>query len=310
MSLVDPLTVRACTVDDVEAVLALARADEERVTGLPSRLVAGDVRDWWQSVDLAANSWLVLSSESGAPLAVVWLDRQGTDLGTSFPVPSATHPQSLPLLVDLVERRAAELGLARLHVAAIVPDPRAEELLTRRGYREVRRFFEMAVELAAPPPAIEPGDGFSLQTATPEDGREFHQTISEAFEDHWESHPLPFDEWWRRRTGDPDFDISWWFTMRQGDRMVAAVRNVPHRNGGVYVASLGVRRGWRGRGLAKALLGHTFARAWQAGLPRITLGVDATNPTGATALYRSVGMTTELETAVWERPLTNTPPQP
>jgi mycothiol synthase len=89
--------------------------------------------------------------------------------------------------------------------------------------------------------------------------------------------------------------------VREGDRTVAAIRNVPARNGGVYVASLGVRRDQRGRGLAKALLRHTFARAYQAGFPRITLGVDATNPTGATALYRSVGMATELVTAVWEK---------
>lgn len=56
MSVVDPLAVRACTAGDVEAVLALVRGDEERVTGHPSRLLEGDVRDWWQSIDLAANS--------------------------------------------------------------------------------------------------------------------------------------------------------------------------------------------------------------------------------------------------------------
>ncbi len=44
------LSVRPCTADDVGAVLALARADEERVTGRPSQLVAGDIRDWWSSM--------------------------------------------------------------------------------------------------------------------------------------------------------------------------------------------------------------------------------------------------------------------
>lgn len=310
MSDVDTLAVRACTAGDVEAVLALVRADEERVFGRPSRLVEGDVRDWWQSIDLAANSWLVTSSRSAAPVGVVWLERQGTDLGVSFPIAAAAHPEALPLLVDLVERRAAELGLARLHVAVLVPDPPAEELLRGRGYQDVRRFFEMAIELDGPPPAVALPDGFSLQVAAPEDGRAFHETISEAFEDHWEHHHQPFDEWWRLRTSDPEFDISWWFTVREGDRTVAAIRNVPARNGGVYVASLGVRRAWRGRGLAKALLWHTFTRAWQAGLPRITLGVDASSPTGATALYRGVGMTTELETAVWEHRVTDAQPAP
>src|SRR5919202_2374717 len=99
------------------------------------------------------------------------------------------------------------------------------------------------------------------------------------------------------RSGDPEFDIAWWFLMRHGDETVAAMRNIPGRNGGVYVATLGVRRGWRGLGLAKALLRQTFARSYEAGFRRVTLGVDASSPTGATGLYRSVGMTTELESA-------------
>ena len=189
-----------------------------------------------------------------------------------------------------------------------MPDPSAEELLTCRGYEDVRRFFEMVIELDGPPPAVALPEGFGLQVATLEQGRAFHETISEAFEDHWEHHHEPFEKWWRLRTSDPDFDISWWFTVREGDRTVAAIRSAPGRNGGIYVVSLGVRRAWRGRGLAKALLWHTFTLAWQAGFRRISLGVDASSPTGATALYRSVGMATHLETGVWEKHLTDPSP--
>jgi mycothiol synthase len=293
--------VRACTTDDVGTVLALASADEERVSGRPSRLVEGDVRDWWQSVDLAKDSWLVVAPAPGAAVGVVWLDVQGTSLGVGFPI--AADPGATTTLVDVAERRAADMGLQRLQMVVLVPDPAAVDLLIDRGYGEVRRFFEMAIHLEDPPPAVRLPEGFTLQAATTADAAAFHQTINEAFADHWEHHPLPFDEWWRLRTGDPDFDIAWWFTVREAGDMVAAIRNVPGRNGGVYVASLGVRRGWRGRGLAKALLQHTFGRAYEAGFRRITLGVDATNPTGATALYRGVGMITELESAVWEKRL-------
>jgi ribosomal protein S18 acetylase RimI-like enzyme len=301
MSDLASLTVRACTPDDVGAVLALARADEERITGHPSRLVEGDVRDWWQTVDLAANSWLLTSPETGAVLGVAWLDKPDADLGVTFPI--ATGHELAPVLIDHVERRAADLAVERLQVVIPVPDPPVEHLLEERGYSDVRRFYEMAIELAGPPPAASLPDGFTLHVAGVEDAPSFHAAISEAFEDHWEHHPRPFDEWWQMRSGDPDFDIAWWFLVRQGDDTVAAIRNVPGRNGGVYVATLGVRRQWRGRGLAKALLAHTFARSFDAGFRRITLGVDASSPTGATALYRSVGMRTELESAVWEKRL-------
>jgi mycothiol synthase len=299
MSDAGSLTIRPCAADDIPTVLVLARVDEERVSGLPSRLVEGDVRDWWQSVDLASNSWLLAPPDTKAVAGVVWLDLQGTDRGIGVPI--AAHQEVLPVLVDLVERRAAELGLERLQVLALVPDPPAAQLLADRGYRDVRHFFEMAIELSGPPRVPRLPAGFTLHVATPEDAQAFHGVISEAFGDHWDHHPMPFDEWWPLRTADPDFDISWWFMLRQGDEPVAAIRNVPGRNGGVYVASLGVRREWRGRGLAKLLLLHTFARAYETGLPRITLGVDASSPTGATALYRGVGMTAELESAVWEK---------
>ena len=296
-------TARACTADDVQAVLALVRADEERVSGRPSRLVEGDVRDWWQTVDLAAESWLLEAPGSQQAIGVTWLDRPpAADVGIAFPI--AAELEALPVLVDLAERRATELALPRLQLGVLLPDPPAEALLADRGYREVRRFFDMAIEFDGPPAAAVVPAGFTLRTATVADGPDFHATIDESFRDHWEFHPRPFDEWWQLRTSDPDFDISWWFLMWEGDRAVAAIRNVPARNGGVYVATLGVRRDRSGRGLAKALLAHTFARAWEAGYPRVTLGVDATSPTGATALYRAMGMTTQLESAVWEKGLT------
>jgi mycothiol synthase len=299
----EPFDVRACTVADVDVVLALVRDDEERVTGRPSRLVAGDIRDFWQPVDLATGSWLLTPPGSTAPVAVAWIAREGSELGACFPIAAGADLRTLTVLLGQVERGAVELGLGRLHAAVLVPSPPVQELLSGRGYRAVRRFYEMAIELDGPPPPVTLPDGFSMQPATVERAPAFHEAISEAFEDHWEHHHIPFDEWWRQRTGDPEFDISWWFTVQEGDRTVAAARTVPGRNGGVYVASLGVRRDRRGLGLAKALLRHAFGRAWQVGTPRISLGVDASSPTGATALYRAVGMTTELESEVWEMTL-------
>jgi ribosomal protein S18 acetylase RimI-like enzyme len=97
--------------------------------------------------------------------------------------------------------------------------------------------------------------------------------------------------------------MSWWFAVRDGEETVAALRSIPGRRGGVYVTSLGVRAGWRGRGIGKALLTHTFAQAWDRGIRRVALGVDTRNSTGATALYRAMGMIVEAEMAVYEAAL-------
>ena len=60
---------------------------------------------------------------------------------------------------------------------------------------------------------------------------------------------------------------------------------------------------YRGRGYAKALLLHTFREFYERGMPRVTLGVDAESPTGATHLYERVGMHVEHENVVFEKVL-------
>ena len=53
---------------------------------------------------------------------------------------------------------------------------------------------------------------------------------------------------------------------------------------------LGVLPDFRQRGLAQALLRHTFAEYASRGLDTVGLGVDAENPTGAVRLYERAGM--------------------
>jgi ribosomal protein S18 acetylase RimI-like enzyme len=83
--------------------------------------------------------------------------------------------------------------------------------------------------------------------------------------------------------------------------MAAVVRNEANRNGGGYVAAIGVRRPWRGKGYAKALLLHTFREFYNRGIKRVTLGVDAENPTGARHLYERAGMHVQQENVVFEK---------
>jgi ribosomal protein S18 acetylase RimI-like enzyme len=53
--------------------------------------------------------------------------------------------------------------------------------------------------------------------------------------------------------------------------------------------SLGVKRPWRGRGLASALLAASFNVFQEAGMTHSMLAVDSENPTGALRLYQKMG---------------------
>jgi ribosomal protein S18 acetylase RimI-like enzyme len=66
---------------------------------------------------------------------------------------------------------------------------------------------------------------------------------------------------------------------------------------------LGVRRGWRRRGIGLALLGAAFTEFHRRGIPRAELGVDSENPTGATRLYERAGMHVAHAWETWEKEL-------
>lgn len=290
------MTERPLTDADAPAIAELVAADSEVVTGRPSHLGPSDVREWWSRVDLAQDSWLL--EEDGMP-AAAWLFPYGEKAAFAGIVAQGKKGRGLgAAMVARAEEAAKRRGLPRMHTWIPPEDEAAVALLRARGYEQVRIFYEMAVELDTEPDEPTVPSGLVLDAFREADARAFHDAIEEAFEDHWEWHGTPFDEWWELRRNE---DHTLWFVVRDGDELAAAVRNDAERNGGGYVGIIGVRRAWRGRGLAKALLHRTFGEFWKRGERRVSLDVDADSLTGATKLYEAVGMRVEGAMAVYER---------
>jgi mycothiol synthase len=290
---------RPMTHDDFPAVARLCREDEEQLNGRPSHVGESEVHEWTSLVDLPNGSWLY--EDERGPAAVGW-SWPYNDVAHGI---GAVHPRAKRTglgsqLLDRSERVGYETGLPRMHQFALGTDSAAAALMVSRGYRDVRHFYDMAIDLDERPEVPD----VAIETLREGDERAFHAALDEAFQDHWEHRSSSFEEWWRRRAGSRAFDPALWFVIRDGDEIVAIARNEANRNGGGYVGHLGVRRSWRGRGYAKALLLHTFREFWNRGFRRVTLGVDAESPTGATRLYEGVGMRVESETIVFEKALT------
>jgi mycothiol synthase len=291
------------TVGDFAAIAAFLAEDETHLFGRPSRLGETDVAAWLSQVDLERSTWLFqedeqivalgwvdMNDQAGVAVGVVHRDRHGSGLGSR--------------LLALTEDRLGELGAERIHHVTLAPEAAAPPLLLARGYREVRRFWEMTIELGNEPPR-EPvlPDGLQIEAFSNDTARVFHAALEEAFAEHWEHRPETFDRWWERQVAKPDHDPSLWFLMRDGDEVAAATRNDPERSGGGWIGALGVRPAWRGRGLATALLLHSFREFHRRGQRRVGLGVDSENATGAIHLYESVGMFVDQEQVVWEKVL-------
>lgn len=296
-SLPDGVTWRPLTRDDA-ALVAEVLAEEERAFGRESRLGADDVLAWWLRTDLEADSWLL--EEDGRPVALGWLEVSGELAQGGSAVRGRDRGRGLgAAMVERAEELARVRGVSRVFQHALAEDGAAHALLRSFGYREARRYWEMAIELEAPPQALgELPEGLLLDTFRTEDAREFHDAIREAFADEWGFVSLPFDEWWASRWDD---DHSLWFVVRDGERIAAYARCESRRSGSGFVGMLGVRHAYRRRGLGLALLRHTFDEFWRRGVTRVTLGVDSANPTGATRLYERAGMHVVSEDVTFEK---------
>jgi mycothiol synthase len=279
------VNVREFTDNDAEAVAVLIAADEEHFFHRPSRLQASDIL-LFQQYNKEAWIW----EDDGQLVAAATYGVHG-DAAT---IRGTVAAKGRGLGAEILERGevfAREHNTAKVHAGAPEPDAAARALLEGRGYGEVRRFYEMAVELREEPVVPELSEGLVLDELRDGEERAFYDALNDAFQDHWEWHPMPFDEWIEMRRGrHHDEHGPVWFVVRDGDDLAAVTRNDANVAGGGYVGAIGVRPRWRGRGLAKVLLYRTFLEFWRRGSPHVTLDVDAQNPTGATHLYERVGM--------------------
>ena len=231
------MKVRALEPGDAETVAAIVRADEEALRGRPSHVDAAEVAAWWERTDLERHSWLF--EEDGTAVAAGWFFPYGRKAAFGGIVAQGSKGSGLGAsIVERAEAAAGDHGLERMHTWVLPEDSAAVALFRRRGYEEVRRFFEMAIDLDAPPSASALSAGLVVDRFREADARAFHGATLEAFEDHWEWHPTPFDEWWGERRAN---DHSLWFVVRDGGEIAAIVRNERRENAG-YVGIIGVRR--------------------------------------------------------------------
>jgi mycothiol synthase len=194
-------------------------------------------------------------------------------------------------LVTALEATATSRGAQRIQNGVTEPDEAGHRLLAGLGYRPVRVFREMRIELdAAPGPPDWPEGLVPDEFDAVRDAAAFHAAEQEAFADHWEFRPRDLARWRELHVETERFDPSLWRVVRAGDEIVAGAICEADRYGGGWVSVLFTRRPWRAQGVGRALLRDAFGKFWDRGEPSVGLGVDAESTTGAFQLYESVGM--------------------
>ena len=321
MSLEPPagFSVRAVSLPDAEAVADVINDCTRAEIGLPLT-TAEEMRNDWSGpgYDLPADALLLDEDGDAAGYLQLWCDIDPYDelLSIVFVRPRYWFRGLSAFLLRLGEERARERidrapsELRVTHQAVRYAHNEAAGTLFRAlDYTLVQTDWMMRIELDAPPPAPPKTEEIDDPDVDPErDAPATHAALAEAFLDH-RGHAFPSYEQWRHHHLDGEgarFDPELWFLAAERDQVVGAAicRATTARDPEcAEVGTLGVRRGWRRRGIGLALLRTAFGELHRRGIPRAELGVDSENPTGATRLYERAGMHVAYSSEAWEKEL-------
>ncbi|NSW50993.1 MAG: GNAT family N-acetyltransferase [Anaerolineae bacterium] len=173
------------------------------------------------------------------------------------------------------------------------------QFLQEHGYQPERYFFEMVRPIDKAIPECRLPEGLEIREVKPEHYRAIWDADQEAFHDHWgyaEPTEEMFEAWQKERLFRPQY----WNVAWEGDQVCGMVRNFfdelendeYNRKRG-WTEEISVRRPWRGKGLAKALIAESIRMFRDMGMEETALGVDSENPNGALKLYESMGYEVE-----------------
>ncbi len=313
VALPDSLAMRAPTMDDAEAVTELANTCIQTERETPP-LTAEEIRYVWQipRFNLAADAWAVATPEGKlVGYANVFQREEREFYFEGFVHPDYRGQGIGTCLLRLVEARVRQ-QMSPTSGGADAPislktsfghkNDTARQLVEQEGYRLVRHTWEMKIEMDSAPSAPIWPDGITARTFLPDqDLGPVSSAIEEAFQDHWNHTPKPFDEW-QQRVKREGFDPSLRFIAWDG-KEIAGAALCRYHSGNAWVSQLAARRLWRRKGLGLALLRHAFGEFYRRGDRQVTLTVDSQNPTGAARLYEQAGMRVDWQYDLYEKEL-------
>mgnify|MGYP005850655669 FL=1 len=169
----------------------------------------------------------------------------------------------------------------------------AMALFARHGYEAVRRSWFMRRALDAPVEVYPLPDGLRLRPFVPErDARAVYEAEQDIFRDNWGYLDIPYEVWTHLRLGE-GIDPAQWLVAVAGEEIAGLCLARPWGTGrpnAAWIDTVGVRKAWRRRGLARALLSAMFAQMRTRGFDEVQLEVDTENTSHAVTLYEQAGM--------------------
>ena len=180
-----------------------------------------------------------------------------------------------------------------------------EMLFKKAGYSPVRYSYTMVRPFTEPVDITPLPEGLEIRKVRPDEFRKVWEADQEAFRDHWgyiEGTEKDYQRWLKDPLNDPEL----WKVAWDGDQVVGMVlsflnedENKEYNRLRGWTENISVRKAWRRRGLARALLTRSLQMFKDMGMDQAALGVDTQNPNGALQLYESVGFQVEKSYTIY-----------
>ncbi len=234
--------------------------------------------------------WLLAAehgtADVGAGVGLVgWHSKPGTATVEAWTLPAARgRGVGQTLYADLL-RWAAERGCVAVQTTVAEHDGDSIAWADRRGFREIGRELRVTLDLTTiDPPALDPPAGIEIVTwaQRPELARGLYDVYVEADPDvpGQDEDELPgFEEWLADDMQGASDRADAVFVALAGDEPVGYAKlSLPHQwTGTAWHDLTGVKRAWRGRGIASALKCAQIAWAKEQGFKRLTTANEERN---------------------------------
>ncbi|MBI4770686.1 MAG: GNAT family N-acetyltransferase [Chloroflexi bacterium] len=304
------LQLRNFRPGDEPAILDLARA-ADAVDHAERGLSAADLDEWLHAPNQHPESDYFLAQADGQPAGFVGVNIEpGTHTAHRAVARGLVHPSYRRRGIGTQLMQAAEARAAKIvralpgglpgHFDTFCRSFQSDHiaLFEARGMKPVRYFLNMQRDLTRDLPAADVAapEGIVIRAYRDKDDAATLAAFNDAFQDQWGFEPMPAGEWRHAMRGVPYFRPELWLLAWARDEIAGFTLNfvdpdyyerVGRKEG--YVAEVGVRRPWRQRGLATALLARSLQALRAAGMDSALLGVDSESPTNAVRLYERVG---------------------
>ncbi len=186
--------------------------------------------------------------------------------------------------------------------------PGAAELYVKLGFKPERASYNMMIAMDEPPDVPILPEGFHLTNFSERPDLDFFvKARIEGFRDHRGFMDEPLAIWrarWEKAIADqPRFDPTLLIMAMDGDQpagmMWGNMDNDVFPDAG-WISSVTTLPAYRKRGLALALLKHSFGQFYQRGFRKVWLSVDGSSLTGAVRLYERAGMFINRQYNIYE----------